>query len=539
MSDEGERINVSVELAGPTEEDWRLWRVLDDYLQQLSMLRKWHRELPEKGIFVNRFLRWFRGSRWYAMAVSDMDEGKAERVGELDAFYRLRPHQRAEALCEHMDGLGVFHVFEVHHDDGHVEYYIALGHNNRLVGFEDFWSVLVLLLYGELVSREALRHMGELLRARATTVHHSRVNPPQALRVEGGVLDLETLAFSPVPDDRWFFTYHVPLYTQEGLSVKRVEHLIKVIKEGSYVVEANRVYQAFRSHFDEENWRYLIDALGVVLSPRAWRLLVFLVGPEGVGKSTLLRVIARPIEPVVAWLRLGDATSYTFGLEPLYGKQVVFSTERGITVVRRIDLLNSLFGESDRIPVYRKYKGAALVSSLKLGIIAMNSLPLFSQQESPADLSAFADRLSIIYMQRPEGFEPKPGFADTIPAEDAFAFLLWCRWQLEQKGWRIGKLSKDEVLETITATMNNVLGFLDSDEVVIDPDERAKGVELYAAYKKWCEQSKLRPLPLDQFYSVLRSDPRFKEYRRDKSIWFKGIGLRRREDATYELERFG
>jgi phage/plasmid-associated DNA primase len=503
------------------------------------MLRKWHRELPEKGIFVNRFLRWFRESRWYAMATSDVDERKAERVSELEAFYRLRAHQRAEALCEHASTLDVFHVFEVHHQD-HVEYYIALGHNNRLVSFEEFWSVLVLLLYGELVSREVLRHIGELLRSRATAVHHSRVNPPQALRVEGGVLDLEALTFSPVPDDRWFFTYHVPLYTSEGLTVKRVEHLIKTVKEGGYVIEANRVYQAFRSHFDDENWQYLVDALGVILSPKAWRLLVFLVGPEGVGKSTLLRVIAKPIEPVVAWLRLGDATSYTFGLEPLYGKQAVFSSERGITVVRRIDLLNSLFGESDKISVYRKYKGPALVESLKLGIIAMNSLPLFSQQENPADLSAFADRLSIIYMQRPEGFEPKPGFADTIPAEEAFAFLLWCRWQLEQRGWKIRKMSKDEVLETITATMNNVLSFLESDVVVIGPEERVKGVELYAAYRKWCEQGKLRPLPLDQFYSVLRSDPRFKEYRREKSIWFKGIGLARRGDtAIYELERFG
>jgi len=121
----------------------------------------------------------------------------------------------------------------------------------------------------------------------------------------------------------YYFTYYAEVYTKEPLDIK-IES-INSIKEGTYNIEENGIYRYFRNRFDDENWNYLIDALGTILSPYKHKLLVFLVGPPNSGKSTLLELIYETLKPLIANTRLETIKKYTFGLEPLIGKQILMS----------------------------------------------------------------------------------------------------------------------------------------------------------------------------------------------------------------------
>jgi len=226
------------------------------------------------------------------------------------------------------------------------------------------------------------------------------------------------------------------------------------------------VYKYWRSRFDEENWEYLVSSLGTWLSPFRHRHIAFLIGPPKSGKSTLVSNLTRPIHQVVGFVSLRQLTSYTFGLEPLIGKQIVAYSERGETVLKNLDVINNLFGEQDYIVVYRKHKPAVTIRSLKTGFFSMNDPPIVYEYGG-STMAAFLDRLSIIQMSLPESYEVIPNL--TIPMREAFKFLLWCSSAVERSNWRIKKMGEEELLDYLMRSTNSALQFL-NDTSVVEPD---------------------------------------------------------------------
>ncbi len=120
------------------------------------------------------------------------------------------------------------------------------------------------------------------------------INPIKYLRLKCGVLNLENLTIEKNVDK--YFTYSLPICVDESE--------IKSIYDEKYDITNNIVYTLYRDRFDDENWNYLIDVFGTWLSPYNFKLIAFLIGPPDAGKSTLLKILSNPINPLVAWKSL-------------------------------------------------------------------------------------------------------------------------------------------------------------------------------------------------------------------------------------------
>jgi phage/plasmid-associated DNA primase len=228
------------------------------------------------------------------------------------------------------------------------------------------------------------------------------------------------------------------------------------------------------------------------------------------------------MEPLVATVSLRSITGYQFGLQALVGKHVLAYSERGDVVLKNLDIINNIVGESDFIHVERKHKPAVKIRSLKAALFTMNDPPILHEQGGET-LAAFIERLSLVFMRAPEGFKATREYR--VPPEEAFKLLLWCRAKLEERGWEIRKRSYEEKLDYLVKMANSALRFLESGYVVDDPDGRVKGTELYEAYVKWCKENGLTPMGLNNFYTIVAT--RYTKYSRDNVVWFRGLRIRR------------
>jgi phage/plasmid-associated DNA primase len=313
---------------------------------------------------------------------------------------------------------------------------------------------------------------------------------------------------------------------------------IKDIAEGRYDIRHNKVYQYFRPRFvddengqinddDEEkmdtNWKYLISSLGIILSPKKAKLLAILIGEPNTGKTTFLKVIKKPIEPIVSSVSLADIQRDKFGKEPLLGKQVLITSETRDVFITKVGVLNELFGEGDTISVNRKNQKYVEMESLKMGIISTNDPPIIQDKVSGA-INAFINRLNLITMTRPANSENISGLADMISPEEAFNFLLWCRVWLEKHNWQIMKPTPEEILNVLRENSNTAYQFLDLATELIDFDVncKMKVKRLYELYKMWCEKHGIKPMGRNLFYDKLR-DKGYELYDRKGVKWVRGI----------------
>jgi phage/plasmid-associated DNA primase len=485
-----------------TTEDWTMWKKLDDINLQEEILNEWSRE-QKIGVLYDEFLEWLKregpDKEWEDMPTT-------EKIIHLYSFL-----QEKEIIIP-------FEVFRPPKGD---TFFLSYGYNNILLDFDEKIENVLNKLFAGLISYITRSELAKLLKSKAIVIQNERLNPISKLRLADGILDLKTLKYEKIENvaDSYYFTYYAPVYTTQPLQI-HLQNIIEQIKDGSYPIELNPVYKYFRNRFDDENWNYLTDALGTILSPYRFRLLVFLYGPHKSGKSTLLQLIYKTLKPLVANTRLETITDYAFGLQTLIDKQILLSRERGQTVLRKLDLLNSLFGETDLMDVPIKYKDAKTLISLKLGIIAMNDLPIIKEFGGET-MIAFLDRLSIIRTLEPT--EIIPHLEEQITPEDVFEFLLWCRVQLEKRNWEIRKKDIEIMLNLFREETNPVYQFLKSDYIMPNTEGRVKGKDLYDIYVKWSVEKGIAPVGLQDFYTFIAH--KHEKYIREKTVWFKGLSI--------------
>jgi energy-coupling factor transporter ATP-binding protein EcfA2 len=526
-----------------SEADWENWKRLGDPFTQESLLSEWRRRATPLGLLEKEFRDW------------------ANSQFANTPYEKLPVEKKAELMWEYLyEVKGLLSFYRVPGKDG-PELYFSFGDNDVLFELATnkkntpkWVGILLTAFFGENSPR--LIHAFTLTAgACSVAVSPERIDPPDKLRLRDGVLDLETLSVRSAGEGgREYFTYYSPLFLNKPMNIggKALIERIKDIKEGSYDVERNKVYQLFRNHFDKKNWEYFTLGMGAILSPYRHRLINWLIGPPGSGKSTLLRILRKPIAPVVGCVRMHVLLTYPFGPEPLIGKMVYMSAEKGEVVLKHLDMLNQLFGESDEMDVPRKYKPFGRLQSLKTAVIAMNDPPLISEYGGET-MRAFLDRLNIISIAAPEGFTPIPGLAEKVSPEDAFEFLIWCRVQLEKKNWKPEKLSPEEILDLLRKATNTAYQYLTtSPDLARDPRLKIKGTELYDdLYCKWCEERGITPISRGYFYSIAaklfeRIPP---EKSPDRTVWFRGVGRAEKVEKTkkeeaekqamlYELERY-
>jgi phage/plasmid-associated DNA primase len=528
---EPQPVKVEIEIL---ETDWENWKRLGDPFLQIKLLSEWARK-KKRGIFEYEFRQW----------INTRYNGKS--------FDQLSVDEKAFLMWEFLEERGLINVFKVPQKEG-FDLMATLGNSDILFDLDSGrnttakWVSLLMSSFFGITSPRLANAFLDVALSMATPIERGRIDPLHKLRLKDAVLNLETLVLTHIEDinDPYYFTYYAPLFTKDPLKMeagKTLAERIRDIKEGRYNIEQNKIYQYFRKRFDDTNWRYFVSAIGTILSPYRHKLIVFLIGGTDAGKSTLIKVLTKPIEPIVGRIQLREILTDRFALEQLIGKQILISYERGEEVLRRLDLLNTIFGENDEIDVPRKFKSYGKMKALKMGLFAMNDPPRVTEYGGET-MRAFANRLSIIHMLTPEEANDQKivGLADQISMEEAFEFLVWCRVQLEKNGWTIEKMDADEVIDYLKRETNSVYQFLDSNpDIVSDPNGKVKGETLYQLYLEWCDEKGITPYGRNDFYMIIA-----KEYKKippskspDKSVWFKGLKITGKQNTTtYELGRY-
>jgi energy-coupling factor transporter ATP-binding protein EcfA2 len=385
------------------------------------------------------------------------------------------------------------------------------------------------------------------------TVLHSvevpleRVNPWHLLRLKGWVLDLRDLSLVPPSLCDYWFTYQVDL----GLSDAELRSLVERVRRGEYDIRENAVYRLWKPHFDaagEREWEYFVDAVGTWLSPFRHKSLTLLVGEKDSGKSSLLYVLTDPLDPLTGRVPLSALTSKDrFPYQPLIGKWINVYSEQLTPSIKNLQAVNNLVGESDWIYVDRKHLPAIWIRSLKSLLFASNAVPIVTSWD-PSTMDAFIGRLSIVFIGKPEGYEPVLGMADRVPKAEAFAFDLWCRKQLEERGWKLRRRSEEELLELLLEAQSPIYRFL-AERCARDPQARVERKRLYEAFVDWLKERGVTAVPTrDQFYMQIRSMG-FLERKWKGEYYFFGLRLaepteqgesseRKEEQALGELGRF-
>jgi len=365
----------------------------------------------------------------------------------------------------------------------------------------DVWESVASRFFASALSREVYSYVRNHPAAVATArVKQEQLNPWHMWRLRDCILDLRDLKLVPPSLCDWWFTYQVPLGEREA------HEIVEKVRRNEYDIESNAVYASWRSHFTDEDWQYFVDAVGVWAAPMRFRLLTFVVGERHIGKSSLLAALTKPIEPLVGRVPLSRLQE-RFGVQPLIGKQLNVYSEQpfagGRAALKDLDTVNNLVGEDDFVYVDRKHKPPIAIRSLKTMTFAMVSLPVI-ETRMKGSLEAFIDRLSIVFMQRPENFQPEHEYAKRVPARDTFAFLIWARKQLEDRNWEVRKRDEDTLLELLIEAQSPVYRFV-AECCVKQPQARIERGKLYDEYTKWCLENGFRPLPRSEFYTAVRS----------------------------------
>jgi energy-coupling factor transporter ATP-binding protein EcfA2 len=370
-----------------------------------------------------------------------------------------------------------------------------------------------------------------------------RVNPWHLLRLKGWVLDLRDLSLAPPSLCDYWFTYQVDL----GLSDAELKGLVERVKRGEYSIEENTVYRLWKPRFDlagELEWEYFTRSVGTWLSPHRHKNATLLVGPKDAGKSTLLYVLTDPLDPLTGRVPLSHLTSKDrFPYQPLIGKWINVYSEQLTPSIKNLQAVNNLVGESDWIYVDRKHLPGIWIRSLKSMLFASNAVPVVTSWD-PSTMDAFIGRLSIVFIGKPEGYEPVLGVADRVPKAEAFAFDLWCRKQLEEEGWKVRRRSEEELLELLLEAQSPVYRFL-AERCARDPHARVKRKELYEAYVDWLKEQGVTAVPpRDQFYMQIRSMGFVDRPWKGEYYFFglrlaeEGEGGRKEAQLLYESDRF-
>ncbi|MGC9069342.1 MAG: DUF5906 domain-containing protein [Thermoprotei archaeon] len=458
-------------------------------------------------------------------------ENLAEDLRKLTMYERLRyikerPQIILEVIGDEADSreiagnvseflMKVFDFVIVRSTDQMRESEVYAVDNNLLYSAEEIINTVVgILIRNKKGGSNILKN--NLLLALHTTpksVLWTDVNPYTLLHLENGILDLNDLTIKKSVEGK-YFTYKLP--------IRISQEEIDSIRNGNYDITSNIVYKLFRNRFDNENWDYLIDAMGVWLAPYRFKLLVFLVGEPDAGKSTLLSILTKPIEPIIAHVSLSTITNYTFGLESLIGRQINVYSERGSVVLRNIDKINIIVGENDVVEVPRKYKTSTSMYSLKTMIVSMNDPPIVTEYGGET-FSAFINRLSIVNMIKPENETPIKELVNRIEPLEAFKFLLWCRVQLEQRNWEVRKMDNEKIINYLLEAKNNAITFIN--ECVQEVSYGYEyGTTLYETYVKWCASKGVNPMGRNEFYTTLAT--KFQKITRDKQVAFSGVKIR-------------
>lgn len=302
-----------------------------------------------------------------------------------------------------------------------------------------------------------------------------------------------------VPDEIWDANEDILVCQNGTLQISR--STLREHRPGDYALGAvpyefdpdaqAPVFHEFLATTVPDAASYLQEFAGYCLTvDTSHELAVWLYGPPGAGKSTLIEGLRATLGPRAGLLGLADIQLSRFALADLPGKTLVVATEQPSDYIKSTDVLNAIIS-GEVIKVEEKFKPAYTVISGAKILWAMNTLPTIKDANS-----GLFRRVKVVPFPG-LGVQPDPEVKVKIKGEGP-GILVWALEGLNRLRER-GKFEIPEVVRKATEEfqLTNDVPKLFVDEACITSDHKSceeQAKTLYHWYETWCRDNGHKPM---------------------------------------------
>ena len=284
---------------------------------------------------------------------------------------------------------------------------------------------------------------------------------------------------------------------------------------------------------DNEVWRYVLHSTipdaadflqefaGYALTiDTSQEIAVWLYGPQGSGKSTILEGLTAMLGGRVTPLGLADIENSRFGLSSLQGKTLLVASEQPSIYMKASHVLNAIIS-GEPITIERKFRDAYQYRPFAKVAWAMNELP-----RVPDSLNGLFRRVKVIKFPNLAEKDRDPQIKELVKQEGA-GILNWALEGLQRLRKR-GRFNIPECVNHATGHFqqhNDIPSHFVKECCITGGDITTQSSNLYNAYKTWCFDTNHKPLSST---SIAAEWERlgFERYRSAGSSFYRGVGIK-------------
>jgi putative DNA primase/helicase len=274
------------------------------------------------------------------------------------------------------------------------------------------------------------------------------------------------------------------------------------------------------ANLGEEAADFLQEFAGYTLTTDcSHELALWLTGPKGGGRSTILAGLEAMLGPRAGVLSLSDVERSSFALTNLPGKTLVTATEQPAVFLRGGGVINAIIS-GEPLQVDRKYRDPITVIPRCKIAWAMNELPRVANT-----MDGIFRRVKVLELPEIPEAERDPAVKEDVKTSGA-AILNWALEGLQRLRNR-GRFEIPTKVRTTTEEFeahNDVPALFVAAECTRGGDFWESSTKLYKAYKDWCLDNGHKPLSST---SVARDWKRlgFEQKRTNKGVRWEGVKI--------------
>ncbi|MEM2191819.1 MAG: phage/plasmid primase, P4 family, partial [Archaeoglobaceae archaeon] len=360
--------------------------------------------------------------------------------------------------------------------------------------------------YSNLAKIKAVTHekITEIIKAlrKLTYVPLEKFDPVDYICLKNGIFNLKTLSFEPHNPKILFLKKLNVVYDPNAKSEEWDRFLEQVV--------------------DKKYHDTLYEFIGYCfLSDNRFEKALFIVGPQGSGKSTFLSTIQKIFENYYSAISLQRITSYRFALGSLYDKFVNIYADLPADELRDTSIFRELVS-GDPIEVEIKYK-QPFTTSLKCKLIfSANQLPKTSEKNM-----AFFRRLIIIpFPNSIQETQRNPNLKLVFDSDVVRSYIFnkaieGLKRLIKNKRFSY-EMTEEEIADYYERASDPITEFIDQ-HIELDEESQIRPNELYNRFVEFCKRFSYSPMSIQRFSSEMRLRLPIRKKIRDGYPYWVGI----------------
>lgn len=358
------------------------------------------------------------------------------------------------------------------------------------------------------VSDEKINEIVKALR-KLTYVPLEKFDPTNYICLKNGVFNLKTFSFEPHNPEILFLKRLNIIYNPNAKSEEWDRFLEQVV--------------------DKKYHDVLYEFIGYCfLSDNRFEKALFIVGPQGSGKSTFLFAVQKMFDGYYSAMSLQRITSYRFALGSLYDKFVNIYADLPATELKDTSIFRELVS-GDPLEIEMKYK-QTFTASLKCKLIfSANQLPKTSEKNM-----AFFRRLIIIPFSNtiPEN-QRNPNLKMSFDNDEVRSYIFnkaieGLKRLLQNKRFSY-EMTEEEIADYYEKASDPIAEFIDQ-HIELDEESMVRPNELYTKFVEFCKRFSYSPMSIQRFSAEMRLRLPIRKKIRDGYPYWVGIKYLEKKD---------